>query len=199
VSDMLAEVGSLLLRTFVLYLVTLVIMRMMGKRSVGNLAPFDLAVIIIIGSTAALPMEEDRIHLIRGVVPIVFLGILQVGLSYANLHSPRLERLTQGTSTLLVRDGGPIVENLRRERFTLEDLSIVLREGGVADIQEVQELRIEPTGRISIIKNPAHRPLTPSDLGMLLLTEMERLQIRTDRDIMEQVGRVLREARGGVE
>ncbi|MEW6723460.1 MAG: YetF domain-containing protein [Bacillota bacterium] len=159
-------------RTIVLYFVTLLVVRMMGKRSVANLAPFDLAVIIIAGSAAALPMEEERIGMIHGIVPLLLLGALQLIVSWVNLKWRTAEKITQGIGTLLVKNGQVIEENLRRERITMTDLTIILREKGVDHIADVQEARIEPTGNYSVILKAEARPVTPRDLDERGLSQL---------------------------
>jgi len=89
-------------RSLVMFFLTLAAVRLMGKRSIAELAPFDLAVVIIMGSVAALPLEEESIHLLHGIVPIVVMALLQVLLSVISMHWRGFEKVTQGTSRPIV-------------------------------------------------------------------------------------------------
>lgn len=178
-------------QTVVLYITVLVIVRLMGKRSVGHLAPFDIAVIIMIGEMVAIPVTEER-ALYHGLIPVVMLGLMQLLLTWANTKSHRLEMITQGTSALLVKDGKPQMQNLRRERVTLEDLSIGLREKEVENLADVKEAYLEPTGQISVIKQKDASPLTPQDLQLLTLQRLDQiLQLNLERT-RQEIHRLLR-------
>lgn len=169
----MADVLRVAARTVVLYVVTLITVRLMGKRSVGNLAPFDLAVIIMIGSAAVIPMEEESVGLVRGAVPVLVLGLAQFLLSLANLYLRPLERVTQGIPVMLVQNGQVQWDNLRRERVTIEDLRIILRSQGVSAVEEVQEARLEPNGVVSIIRKKEASPVTPKDLQELAMARLD--------------------------
>lgn len=187
----------MLYRTVILYLVVLAVMRVMGKRSVGNMAPFDLAVVIMIGATAALPIEEMKIDLVQGVVPIVVLGGLQIGLSVANLNSRWLERITQGTSTLLVRNGTILEQNMKKEHVTMADLVMSLREKEVDNLADLHEVWLEPNGKVSIIKKKDARPLTPKDLRQKTLTNLDLLLAQHQLRMKRELSRMMAEARAG--
>ncbi len=163
------DIASLKLVTFrsvVMFFLTLVAVRAMGKRSIAQLAPFDLTVIIIIGSAAALPLEEESISLWNGIVPILILSLLQYLLSVINLHWRGAEKVTQGMSTPLVVNGQIMHDNRKMERVSLSDLHIVLREKGVDRIEDVALAVLEPTGEVSVIFKKEARPVTVKDMDI---------------------------------
>jgi len=173
-------------RTLILYFLALVVVRIMGKRSVANLAPFDLVVIIMIGSAAAIPMEQN-VSLLNGVIPVVLLGVAQYLVSLINVYSRGTERITQGTPVLLVQNGKVLWENLKKERVTLEDLRIMLREAGIGNITDVQEARLEPNGKVSVIKTKESSPLTPKDLQELAMVRMDAVLQETARSLRKEI------------
>ena len=124
-------------RTLVMFLFSLVAVRVTGKRSIGQLAPFDLVVIIIMGSVAALPLEDESIHMGHGIIPIVVLSALQYLLSVINMHWRGAEKITQGMSTPIVVDGKIMHENLNRERVSEADMHIVLRQAGAERVEDI--------------------------------------------------------------
>lgn len=173
-------------RTLILYFLALVVVRIMGKRSVANLAPFDLVVIIMIGSAAAIPMEQN-VSLLNGVIPVVLLGVAQYLVSLINVYSRGTERITQGTPVLLVQNGKVLWENLKKERVTLEDLRIMLREAGIGNITDVQEARLEPNGKVSVIKTKESSPLTPKDLQELAMVRMDAVLQETAQSLRKEI------------
>ena len=172
----LHDIMSISWRSVLMFFLTLVAVRVMGKRSVGQLAPFDLVVIIIMGSVAALPLEEEQIHPLHGVIPILIMSFLQYVLSIVNLHWRGAEKVTQGMSTPLVVNGQILHDNLRRERVSDADLHIVLRQQGAERIEDIALAVLEPTGEVSVIKKKEAQPVTPKDMDLMTLSRMDTLR-----------------------
>lgn len=160
------EILMLSYRSIILFAVSLLLVRFMGKRTIAQLSPFDLIVVIIMGSAIAIPLEDDKIKLTYGIVPVIVMSVLNYGLSLIITKNRKLENFFQGTSTVLVRDGEVIIRNMKKERITLADLLILLREKNIANINEIEEATIEPNGKLSIIKKKEAQSVTPKDLGI---------------------------------
>jgi len=169
----LASLKVVVLRTLAMFWITLIAVRAMGKRSIAQLAPFDLTVIIIIGSAAALPLEDESISLWNGIIPILILSFLQYLLSVINLHWRGAEKVTQGTSTPLVVNGQVLHDNRKMERVSLSDLHIVLRQKGVEKVEDVALAVLEPTGEVSVIFKEDTRPLTVKDIDAVNLSRID--------------------------
>lgn len=155
-------------KTIALYLVGLLLVRIMGKRTIAQLSPFDLIVMVIMGAAIAIPLEDDKLHLGHGITPIVMITAINWGFSKLIASNRKIENFLQGSSTVLVRDGKAIVKNLKRERVTMADLLVLLREKNITDINEVLEATLEPNGKLSVIKKRVHQPITTYDLGIHL-------------------------------
>jgi len=166
VNGMLKEVLVLSLRSVILFVVSLLLVRIMGKRTIAQLSPFDLILIIILGSAIAIPLEDLKISLNYGIIPVVVMSILNYLLAIIITKNRNFEKIFQGTSTVLIKDGEVIVRNLKKERITIADLLILLREKNVTDINEVQEATIEPNGKLSILKKKEREAVTLKDLGL---------------------------------
>jgi uncharacterized membrane protein YcaP (DUF421 family) len=164
------------LRSALLYVLTLVAVRVMGKRSVSEMAPFDLTVVIIMGSVAALPLEDLEIPIQNGIIPIVIMSLLHFLLSVVNLHFREMEKITQGTSTPIVVNGQVLRENLKKERISDADLHILLRHGGAENLEDIALAVLEPNGEVTVIKKKDAQPLTPKDLDLLTLTKVDSLR-----------------------
>ena len=156
----------LLIRTVVLFIMTLISIRIMGKRTLAQLSPFDLLTIIIIGSAVAVPMEDEKVPFIHGVIPIVTITIINYLIQTVILENRKIENFLQGTPSVLIRNGEIILKNLRKERVTLADLSVLLREKNVRNIDQVQEATFEPSGRLSVIRREVEEAVTLKDLGL---------------------------------
>jgi len=159
-------VFSHIYRTVVIYFFVLLVVRLMGKREVGQLSPFDLVVAIIIAELAAIPMESAGIPLWHGLVPVTVLGLLEVGFSYLALTNRKIRLLIDGRSQVIVKNGRLMTAEMRRSRYNLDDLLTQLREAGVADINDVEFAVLETSGRLTVFPRSGRRPLTPADLGL---------------------------------
>jgi uncharacterized membrane protein YcaP (DUF421 family) len=138
----------------------------------------------------AIPVTEGR-ALYHGLVPVLVLGLLQLLLTWANTKCRTLEQITQGTSTLLVKDGQPQMQGLARERVTLEDLAIALREKEVENLADVKEAYLEPTGQISVLKQKDAQPVTPRDVQLLTLQRLDEVLQQNLERTRQEIHRLL--------
>ncbi len=153
-------------KSIILFTVSLVLVRLMGKRTVAQLSPFDLIFMIIMGSAIAIPLEDHDIKITHGIFPVIITSLLNYTLAILITKNRKVENFLQGTSRVLVRNGEVIIANLKKERITMADLLILLREKGVTNINEVEEAAIEPNGKLSVIKKKYMQTVTPRDLGL---------------------------------
>ena len=156
----------LVLRATVLYALSLIAIRLVGKRTIGQLSPFDLLVIVILGAAVAIPMEDEKLPFTHGLIPIVMVTLISWLISKVILRSRRVENVLQGKPCVLIENGEVIVKNIKQERISMTDLAIMLREKDVNNIQDVQEAVLEPNGLLSVILKPECQPLRPKDIGI---------------------------------
>lgn len=167
---------QLSLNTFVVYILALVGFRLMGKRSVGKLSPFDVLVIIMIGEAGAIAMEEPSKNLLAAIIPLMLLVIFQILLSVVATRNQIAERLSEGDSSRLVQNGQLDEAAMRRERITEADIRIALRENDVEKLSDVQELRIEPSGKFSVSLKASAKPVTAQQLEEVLTRVLGQMQ-----------------------
>lgn len=148
----MSELLVLIYRTAILYAVALVVFRLMGKRTLAKMGPFDFAVIIMIGEAVAIGMQDAKTPLWHAVGVTVALGILQYVLTWLNVRFRWLERITQGTPTRLIFRGQVDDKRLMQERISDSDLVMELRQKSVTNLSDVEEAFLEPTGAISVKK-----------------------------------------------
>lgn len=169
------DVGIAIGRTLIFYAVLLFLLRIMGKREIGSLSPFDLVVTIMIAELAALPMENPDVTLVDGLVPILTLTVAEIVVSYATLKSESLRSLLTGSPSIIIRGGELIESEMRRVRYNLSDLMLQLRLKGVSNIADVEVAILETNGELSVILKSQYRPVVPADLD--IETEYEGLPL----------------------
>ena len=125
------------LRTIVLFSVTAVVLRLMGKRQIGEMEPTELVVTMLLANLAAIPMQDGAIPLYSGLVPILTVLGSELVLSGLILYSVKFRQLLCGKPVILIENGKLVQDNLRRTRVTLDELTGHLREKDVLDITAV--------------------------------------------------------------
>ncbi|WP_066636414.1 DUF421 domain-containing protein [Desulfolucanica intricata] len=160
------DVTAYIYRTVLIYFFLLVVIRLMGKREVGQLCPFDFVVAIIIAELAAIPLVSKEIPLLHGVVPLLTLGVLEVILSLVTFHSPVLRKIINGHPQVIIENGNLCQEEMKKARYSLDDLLSHLRDKGIINISDVEFAMLETCGKLSVIPKSQKRPVTPEDLHL---------------------------------
>ena len=153
-------------RTIILHLVLVTVIRLMGKRQIGQMEPSEFVVTMLVANLAAIPMQDSGIPLFSGVVPILTVLALELVLSGLSLRSLRLRRWLCGKPVILIENGNILQENLRKTRVTLDELTGHLREKDVLDLQAVQYAILETNGNLSVCPYPKERPATAREAGI---------------------------------
>lgn len=153
-------------RTIILYILVLIVMRFMGKREIGQLQPFELAISIMIADLATIPMSEPGIPITNGVIPILGLLVMHLIISMINLKSIRTREIICGKPSILIYRGKIQEKNMIKERFTINELEERLRGNNVFDIGDVEYAILETSGQISVIQKPNRRTTIPEDFGI---------------------------------
>jgi uncharacterized membrane protein YcaP (DUF421 family) len=151
------------LRATLVYGVVLFLLRMLGKRSVGNLSAFDLLVALMIGEVTDEIIFGD-VTLAKGFVALGAIAFWHYANSWATFRSKTLDRLLEGTPRVLVKHGQIDRDALAAERISEDELWSTLRVNGIDDITEVKEACLEPSGQVSVIQEEWAEPLQKRDL-----------------------------------
>jgi uncharacterized membrane protein YcaP (DUF421 family) len=141
-----------ILRSLVVYLFLLVAFRLIGKRQVAQMTPFDLIVLLMISNVLQNAMIGPDNSVTGGLIGATTVLAANWIVGRMAFSSPRMERAIEGVPTLLVHHGHLIEANLRRESFSHEDLLSNLRSQGVFDIKEVRAAILEPSGKLSVLR-----------------------------------------------
>lgn len=174
------------LRTIILYLVLIVVIRLMGKRQIGQMEPAEFVVTMLVANLAAIPMQDGGIPLFSGFVPIVTVLGVELILSHLSLRSLRVRKLLCGKPVILIENGNIMQENLRKTRVTMDELTGHLREAGVLDITAVQYAIMETDGILSVFPYPKERPATAEEAGVTPNKQFMPLTIISDGVLLRE-------------
>lgn len=152
------------IRTLIIYFALVLIMRLLGKRQLGEMELSEFVVAALIADLASHPLQDIGIPMINGLVPIVTLFCCEVLISGVAMKNIRLRALLFGKPSMLVEKGKIRQREMKKNRFTTDELMEELRNQGYLDISAVEYAVLETDGRLSVIPYPSESPVTPSQL-----------------------------------
>jgi uncharacterized membrane protein YcaP (DUF421 family) len=142
---------DLVLRTFFVFAFIFLLTRVIGKRELGSLAPFDLILLIVLGDALQQGLTQDDYSLTGAVIVVGTIAVLQVVVSWASFRFPALRPMLEGEPVVIVEDGKVIERNLKRERLTVDEIAEAARLEQIAHIADVRWAILERSGTISFI------------------------------------------------
>lgn len=160
-----------LIRTAILYILVFITMRIMGKREIGQLEPFDFTLTIMISNLATIPMEDTRMPLLNGIIPIITLLTLEILFSLVQLKSQKIRSVLTGNPSILIKNGKINIKELDSQKFDINDLFEEIRLKGYLNISDIQYAILETNGQLSIIPKSELKPPTKKDLNLPSSTE----------------------------
>ena len=171
-------------RTIILDLVLIAVVRMMGKRQIGQMEPSEFVVTMLVANLASIPMQDGAIPLFSGVVPIVTVLGVELVLSALAMKSTRLRQIFCGKPVILVENGNILQKNLRKTRITLDELTGHLREKDILDLQAVQYAILETNGNLSVFPYPKEKPASAKEAGVQVKKQYLPVTIVSDGEIL---------------
>lgn len=155
-----------LIRATVLYAIIIFLIRLMGKRQIGELQPSELVITILLSEIASIPMQDNNIPILHSVVALFALVAYEILTSAAGLKSYKLRSFMQGHPVIVIRDGEIDMKALKKLRMTVNDLISALRQKDVFEISQVSYAIFETNGKISVLLKPQHKASTAADLNI---------------------------------
>lgn len=174
-----------LLRTLIIYFSLLITMRLLGKRQLGEMELSEFVLAALIADLAAHPLQDIGIPLINGLVPILTLFCCEVLIAGATLKSIRLRSIFFGRPSVLILRGKVIQTELRKNRFSLDELMQELRNQGVLDISKIEYGILETDGQLNVILYKSESPVTPAMLNIATSCDAYPAIIINDGRVME--------------
>ncbi len=153
-------------RAIVLYIIVLIVMRLMGKREIGQLQPFELAISIMIADLASIPMSDSGIPITNGIIPILGLLVMHLIISIINMKSIKGRGIICGKPSILIYRGRIDEKVLKKERFTINELEERLRGNNIVNIGDVEYAILETNGQVTVIQKPDKRNTIPADFNI---------------------------------
>lgn len=157
---------TLVLRSIIIYCIVLFAVRLMGKRQIGDMQPFELVVTLIIADLACIPMSDVSIPIVFGIVPLLTLVILHYFFSFINRKSMLFRKLLNGKPIIVIDKQGINYRALQKLNMTINDLTEGLRASQCFNIQDVAYAIVETNGNISVLLKSQASPATTSDLKL---------------------------------
>ena len=153
-------------RTAILYVAIIIVLRILGKRQIGEMQPNELVVTILISELAAIPMQDLSRPISNGLIPIFTLAILEILLSVIALKSKKARRAFNGKPVIIIQDGIIDQKKMNQMRLTIDDLTEDLRLAGIFNIKDVQFAVIETNGRLSVLQRANTFPVTVEQMNI---------------------------------
>ena len=157
---------TVFLRSVILFVLAVVFVRIMGKRQVGQLQPFELVVAILIANLAVTPMADVGTPLLYGIVPMMGLVVLHGLFTLISMKSQKLREIFSGKPTVVIKNGVIQLKELEKLCMNLNDLLEELRTGGVLNPADVGTAVAETSGKVTVFPKAPKRPLTPEDMSI---------------------------------
>lgn len=154
----------LLIRSVVLYFILLIAMKLMGKRQLGQLQPFELVVILVISEMASMAMQSPSATLFSSLIPIATITVLQILISILNLKSEKIRALVCGRPVFLIRKGVLQEKSMAKLHLNLNDIEEMSRAQGYFDLSGIENALMETNGQLSIMPKTSKRPLQVGDI-----------------------------------
>lgn len=158
---------TIFLRALILYLVVVVFMRLMGKRQIGQMQPYEIVITLLVADVVVAPMQDPAISLVEGIVPMIALFICHNFISFLCIKSRKLRKIFCGKTSTLIRNGVIDEKELKKLNLSVEEMMEALRVKNAFSLEDVYCATMETNGEISIMFQNKTQPPTMEDLGML--------------------------------
>jgi uncharacterized membrane protein YcaP (DUF421 family) len=142
---------DLVIRATVVFFFVFLVTRVVGRRELSQLEPFDLILLVVVGDLVQQGVTQSDESVTGALIVIATITLLSIAVSWISFRSRRVRVITEGEPIVLVQDGRPIERNMRRERITLEDIQEEARQAQIASVHDLRWAILEDGGRISCI------------------------------------------------
>lgn len=151
------DLFNIFIRTIMVYFVVLFVMRLMGKREVGKLSILDLIISIMIAETAVFVLEDIHRPFFEGLIPLLTLVLIQIIIAYISLKSRKVRLWFDGKPSFLIANGQLDREEMKKQRYNLDDLMLQLRQKDVNSVADVEFAILETTGKLTVIEKDENK------------------------------------------
>ena len=158
---------TIIIRSVLIYLIVLLVFRLMGKRQLGQMQPFELVLTLIIADLATIPMAEVSVPVLHGIVPLLTLVILHFVLTLVCKNSQWLSKIISGKPVIIINPKGIDYNAMKQLNLATDDIFAALRECGYFSVSQVQYAIMETNGKVSVMPKAEFSPATNGDLKLI--------------------------------
>lgn len=176
----------LIIRTFIIYAALMLSMRILGKRQMGELEISELVVAVVIADIAVIPLQDIGIPLINGLIPVIILLCCEILITGAAAKNVRLRLFLFGQPSILIENGIINQKEMKKNRFTIDELYEELRQQSITDITKVERAILETNGVLNVILLPKEQPPTCKQLGIRCPDEISPTILINEGRILEE-------------
>ena len=173
-------------RSVALYTLLILAVRLMGKRQLGQLEVSEFVVTMLLANLATIPMENTEISVFTGVIPILLVLGTELLISWLTTRSIFFRKLFCGKPVILIDNGKILMDNLRKNRINLDELTMQLREKEIFDLSQVKFAILETNGQVSVMVYARHRPASAADAGQKVKESELPVTLISDGVLLEQ-------------
>ncbi len=157
---------TIIIRSILIYLIVLLVFRLMGKRQLGQMQPFELVLTLIIADLATIPMAEVSVPVLHGIVPLLTLVVLHFILTLVCKNSQWISKIVSGKPTIIINPNGIDYSAMKKLNLATDDIFAALRECGYFSISQVQYAIMETNGKVSVMPKAEFAPATSGELKL---------------------------------
>ncbi|TDL76714.1 DUF421 domain-containing protein [Rhodococcus qingshengii] len=190
---------DIVIRSFVFLALLFFMTKILGKKQISELSFFEYVSGITIGSIAGEAIAGLEKNMYQGMLAIVIFSLATLFADILALKSKSFRDFIEGRGTVFIKDGKVLEENLKKEKYSIDELSALLRQKDIYRVADVEFAVLEPRGTLSALLKKENRPLTPKDLQMQVPTEKEPQTVIMDGSILNEALRSAGKSRGWLE
>lgn len=157
---------TLITRSIIIYLLVFFLIRLMGKRQIGEMQPFELVITLIIADLATIPMAETALPLVHGIIPIITLAILHYLLTFLSQKSLRFRKWLNGKPVIVINPNGINFKAMKKLNMNYNDLMEGIRDAGYFNLEEILYAIMQTNGTLTVLPRSAYSPLTADAVNL---------------------------------
>lgn len=177
---------SIILRAIIVYVIVLTVFRLMGKRQIGQMQPFELVLTLIIADLATIPMAEMSVPLLHGVIPLLTLVVMHYILTIISKKSTKFSRFISGKPIIVVNPSGVDYDAIRELNISVDDIFGAIRAKGYFKLEQIQYAIMETNGTINVMPKSEFSPATNGDLGLKVDNESIPITLVSEGNLMQE-------------
>lgn len=177
---------TIICRSIIIYLIVLFVFRIMGKRQLGQMQPFELVLTLIIADLATIPMAEVSVPVLHGIVPLLTLVVLHFLLTLFTRFNQKLSKFVSGKPVIIINPKGIDYNAMKKLNLSIDDIFASLRQCGYFAIYHVQYAIMETNGKVSVMPKAEYAPSTVGDLGLKPQDSFIPINVVSEGKIMEE-------------